>query len=379
MRLIILFIRYDIIIRMRLFEYIRYVQEDIFSSPLIGIDISDASIHFVKAARHFAKHPTIEWFLNEPIPSGLVVAGEIKQEKELSEVIRKAILRIKRAGTHSVVGALPEEKAFIKAIQVPYSEKSEELHNAIRFEAETSIPLSAAEMYLDYEDVTPRTLLFNHRDIIVVAYPRAVVDSYARVLRGAGLRIFALELESQGIVRALIDPTARDGAILCVDIGRTKAGFITYSEGSILFTSTVPIGGRDFEKAIQDGLSVSATEAEKLKKKIGLSKKEMGGRVFRALEPLVSIIIDEAEKNINFFERHSRHGHGMEKNIKKIVLCGGDSHLSGVIELIAERTKVPVELGRSLAFFSNGSRGSLLEHDSLSFTTALGLALRGIR
>ncbi len=364
---------------MKLFDYFRYIQSDIFSFPVIGVDISDASLHFVRARRQFAQPPIIEFFGNEPIPQGIVELGEIKKEQELSKIIERSLARVQKGGTHYIVGALPEEKAFIKAIQVPYIDNKEELKNAIRFEVESSIPLSASEMYFDYEDRTPRAKIFDHRDIVVVAYPKAVVDSYVRVFHDANVRIMALELESQGIVRALVDTVEQQKAILYIDIGRTKSGFIIYTDQSLAFASTVPIGGRDFEKSIRDAVSVDLAEAEKIKKKIGLSKKEMGGAVFRALEPLVSIIIDEAEKNINFFERHPHHAHEKENAVQKIVLCGGDSYLFGLIEMFAERTKLPVQLGRSLRFFSNESNRSLPEHDSLSFTTALGLALRGMK
>lgn len=364
---------------MKLFDYFRYIQSDIFSFPVIGVDISDASIHFVKARRQFARPPLIEFFGNEPIPQGIVELGEIKKEQELSKIIERSLARVQKGKTHYIVGALPEEKAFIKAIQVPHIDNKEELKNAIRFEAESSIPLSALEMYFDYEDRTPDMKIFDHRDIAVVAYPKEVVDSYMRVFRNADTRVVALELESHGIIRALSDSTERQKALLYVDVGRTKSGFIIYADQSLVFASTVPIGGRDFEKSIRDALSIDLAEAEKIKKKIGLSEKEMGGVVFRALEPLVAIILDELEKNINFFERHPRHTHEKENSVQKIVLCGGDAYLFGLMEAIAERTKLHVELGRSLRFFSNESEHPLLEHDSLSFTTALGLALRGIK
>jgi type IV pilus assembly protein PilM len=346
-------------ILMKLFEYFRYVQDELFSFPAIGLDISDESFHFVKAQNRFSGKPVIEYFGEEAVPSGMVQFGEIRDEAGLARILKGAFARLRHVHIDPfVVAALPEEKAFVKSIQVPPIEDPQEMENAIRFEAETSIPLSSDEMYFDYQDITPEGVL-DHRDVMVLAYPKNIVNSYTRVLREAGFQIAAFELESQAVIRALLNTSAEPDPFLIIDIGRTKSGFSIVSDGYVMFASTMPLGGRDFEKAIQDALSIDQ----------------------QALYPMITAITDEARKNIDFFDNHPRHSHGGQKSIKRIILCGGDSYLFGFPEELSMKAGIAVEYGKALQFFSekNSVKPYLSEHDSLLFATALGLGLRAIK
>lgn len=371
---------------MKIFEFLRNFQSNIFEFPSFGLDISDASFHFAKA-ESFSDVPSIEYSGEGNIPKGIIELGEIKNENELSKIIKTALAQSKRIKKDRfVVASLPEEKAFLKLVQIPMTEGRKETENAVLFEAESSFPISAHEMYFDYEDISPKAGELDHKDILIVAFPRAVVDSYVRVLHGAGLEIVALELESQGIVRALIDIEKEGGPYLVMDIGRTKSGFVVFSKGAILFTSTVPIGGRDFETAIQEAMLVSPKEAEKIKKEVGfsnfmLSGNEKNGNVYTALAPLVSVIIDEAEKSIDFFETHVRHTHDEWAPIEKIILCGGDSYLIGLSEEIGKATGKDIEYGNPVRFFKKGAGDGTASKNVItkSYTTALGLCLRAIR
>lgn len=357
-------------------SYFRFIQKELFSFPSIGLDISDASFHVVQTKRHSSGLYSVERASKSSLPSGLVDLGEIKQEKKLSELLQNHLKENGFRSDHMIIASLPEEKAFIKMLQIPYIEDPEELRSAIQFEAETNIPIPAAEMYFDYEDVLLPTKQYNHRDVVVIAYPKNLVDSYVRAIAGAGLELGALELESQSIIRCLLDLSRAQQPLLVIDIGRTKSGFIIFGDMTIAFTSTLPIGGRDFEKALEEHLGIDASTAEKLKKEHGMAL--AGGDTRDILQSFVSVIIDEAKKNIEFYETHPRHTHTDHRSIGKIILCGGDSYLLGLSDELAIRTNLSVEYGNPLRAFKKAahSESHLTEHDALSFTTALGLAMR---
>lgn len=363
---------------MDLISHLRFLQKELFSVPTVGLDISDASFHGVDAKRQPSGFFKIEWAHTHELPAGLIDRGEIKQEQELSKILRACAQEDGFPSHSAIVASLPEEKAFLKMIQIPRIENPEELHNAVRFEAETNIPLSGADMYFDYEDITPRGAPQDHYDIAVIAYPKALIDSYVRVITGAGFELAALELESQSVIRCLFDLTAvAESAaaepVMIIDIGRTKSGFSIFGGGSVIFTSTLPVGGRDFEKALSDHLGIDADAAEKLKKEEGLSGK---GDAHHIMQSFVSVIIDEAKKNLEFYETHPRHTHGAHRPVAKIILCGGDSYLLGFPEELSLRTGLSAEYGHPLRAFQGTSSAFITEHDALTFTTALGCAIR---
>ncbi|GAH90129.1 unnamed protein product, partial [marine sediment metagenome] len=80
---------------------------------------------------------------------------------------------------------------------------------------------------------------------------------------------------------------------------------------------------------------------------------------------------------------HSSHEHlppdGEE--IKKILLCGRGANLKGLTDFVSSGLKIPVELGNpwiNILPEPLKQVPELVFEESLGYTTALGLALRGV-
>jgi len=82
----------------------------------------------------------------------------------------------------------------------------------------------------------------------------------------------ALEIESQATARALVKNQVSPFPLLIVDLGATRTSFIIFSGYSLRFTSSIPICGNTFTKAIAKNLGISFKKAEKIKIKYGLKK-----------------------------------------------------------------------------------------------------------
>jgi Tfp pilus assembly PilM family ATPase len=87
---------------------------------------------------------------------------------------------------------------------------------------------------------------------------------------------------------------------------------------------------------------------------------------------------------MEYHESHLPHQHlGQEqKKIKKIILCGGGANLQGLPDFLTKALKAEVAVGNPwVNILSSDSKEipALSFQDSLGYTTALGLALRGIR
>jgi type IV pilus assembly protein PilM len=73
------------------------------------------------------------------------------------------------------------------------------------------------------------------------------------------------------------------------------------------------------------------------------------------------------------------------KEITKILISGGGAKLKGIAPFLEEQLKIPVEVGNPwtniLPENIQPKKNSLVsdKEESLGFTTALGLALRGIK
>lgn len=339
-----------------------------------GLDLSDLSLKIIQLKRK-GKGLSLVGSLKEDIPAGLIQGGEIKQEEKLVTILRGALKKIggEFSSNRQVVCNLPEEKVFVRVIRLPLMKK-EELAQAVYWEAEAHIPLSIDEVYLDWQLIEPISRQADHYDTLIAAAPRFLVDSYLKFFRKSGLEPIVLEPESVAIVRALIKTDTSESTII-VDLGVSGTNFVIFSDSAIYFSSHVAISGRLFNQVIMKNLKVSEKKANQLKIKIGLDKTKERGKVYRALEPLADSLSKQIKDYIDFYHRHSSYLRRPDGVIDQVLLCGGDSLLLNLPSFLSQKLNLPVKLGNPLV---NIGKLSLSRKEALTWSTALGLALRNL-
>jgi type IV pilus assembly protein PilM len=350
-----------------------------------GLDISDLSLKFLMLKEKGKKIKVIS-FGESLIEPGIIEQGEIKEEEKLAGIIKETTKRMK---TKYVVASLPEEKAFLQVIKMPMMSK-EDLKSAIVFEAENYIPLPISEVYLDCEIVPPVYNHLKHLDVLLAAVPKKVVDSYLRVLKKAGLKPIAFEIESLALARALIENQTTTYPVLIIDLGATRTSFIIFAGKSVIFTTSIPVSGIHFTELIAKNLKISFEEAEKLKilhglkegLKIKLGEKttleKVKGKIFEALIPALVDLVQQIKKYIDYYQAHA-YLSGLPpdgKRIHRVILSGGGAGLKGLKEFLELELKISVEIGNP--WINVGEVKNFPKEKSLNFATAIGLALRGI-
>jgi len=339
-----------------------------FSKKLaFGLDLSDRSLKIVQFEKH-GDNLSLFGSIKKDIPEGLVQGGEIKNEKELINILKKSLKEIGGDGLKNkrVVCNLPEEKVFIRVIQLPLMKK-EEIANAVFWEAEAHIPLSANEVYMDWQVIKPIVNHLDHLDILVAAVPRDLVQSYSSFLKKSGLQPIALEPESVAVVRSLIRSDNHKPTII-VDFGSTGTNFVVFSARAIRFTSHTYISGQLLSDAIAKNLKVSKKEAQQLKVKIGLDETKKKGGVYKALKPVVDDLVKQISEYIDFYHNNSTHVHASKKEIEQVLLCGGDSLLTNLSSYLEQELKISVEA-------INPLKNIFPKKETLIYNTAIGLAL----
>jgi len=340
-----------------------------------GLDISDLSLKIVQLKKS-GKNFKLASFGETRMNPGVIEQGDVKNEKALSENIKKAVKDVcgEKIHTKHVVISLPEEKAFLQVIQLPLM-KEEEVQKAVYFEAENYIPLPIEKVYLDSQIISCDTKT-RKLNVLIAALPKTIVDSYLSSLKKAGLRPVAFEIESQAIARALVEKEMSKEPLLLVDLGANRTNFIIFSGYSLGFTSTTQVSSQRFTEAIAKSLKVDLKEAEELKIKHGVSGDKVGKKIFEVLYPLLVELSTQTEKYLDYCRVH----YGQE--VKNILLCGGGANTKGLPDFLSVYLKLTVKRGNPWTnILSNQQKEvSQLPYDeSLRYTTALGLALRGIR
>lgn len=349
-----------------------------------GLDISDESFKFTQLRQK--KHSlALTAFGAGGFPKELISDGEIKKEEEVVKIIQEALAKPQfgRVTTRHVVCSLPEEHSFTRVVQLPKM-NLKEAGEAIKWEIEQNIPMSINDVYYDWQLVDFDQKNLPHQDILISAAPKKLVDGYMSVMKKCGLIVKALEVESVAVSRSLVKDLFTDGPVLLIDLGATRTSFIIFSGSTLQFTSSIPLAGKKMIGAIAAAFSVNEDEARKLFFDAGLDKSQQGGKVYAILEPIIKDLAEQIRSYISFYESHSMHEHQHPGTvaIQKVLLSGGASNLSGLNVYLALALRIPVETGNPWVNILKEPLHEVPElpyRKSLGYTTALGLALSGIK
>jgi type IV pilus assembly protein PilM len=311
-------------------------------------------------------------YVNAPLPKGMMQSDAFIDHKKLSEYIKISIASptFGKFNTNRVVISLPESKSFIRVMEMPLVDEAK-AENAIMFEAEAYIPLPIDQVYFDWQIIGKNAKTMN---VIVIASPKEYVDSIMEVIEDAGLKLCGIEVEAQSVTRALV-PVNIDEPILVVDMDAFKTAMIIVENGVVQFTSSVPVAGDVFTEKLAKTLAVTAQQAEKLKREVGLANTVEYPNLKTALMPGVEDMAAEIKNVLKFHYDHS------DSHINQILVTGGGAKLQHIGEILPtlfdEYAPVQVTVANPLEHIPNLEHSPLSPYEALSFTTAIGLAMWG--
>jgi type IV pilus assembly protein PilM len=344
-----------------------------------GLDLSDLSIKIIdlkKAGSALA----LAGFGRQEIPEGIIENGEIKKKGELIKIIAKTVKESKGGAIKSkdCVVSLPETESYIRVIQLPEM-KNEEIKEAIKWELEANIPVAVEDVYFDWQILNFPSKRPNELCVLIGALPKTLVDPYLDVIKKAGLNPLAFEIESIATARAVIKEGEQSNPVIIVDLGAKRASFIIFAVGSVWLTTSLPISNNLLIDDIASAFKISKEEARDLKFKVGLDK-EKDEKIYQAMEPRLAELVKEIKKYMDYYETLLPK-YLPKTTIDKILLCGGGANLEGLPLFLSPILKIHVELANPWINIFDAEAKKLPElsfSDSLSYTTAIGLALRGI-
>ncbi|KKT62300.1 hypothetical protein A2Y47_00445 [Candidatus Giovannonibacteria bacterium RIFCSPLOWO2_12_43_8] len=351
----------------RFFPVPKYIEPSI-----LGLDISDRSLKFAELVLKDG-HLELEKFGSRVIPEGLIKSGEIINKDALIEYLKSNLGEFEG---REIALSLPEEKVFVALVTMPPMPGAN-VHEALELQLEEHIPLAAADAIFDFELVPQSADSKDHLDVILVAMPKKLIEDYRNIVRAIGLRPYVFEMETQALVRSIV-PKDEEGTVMIMDFGRTRTSFAIVSGGMIRFTSTVSVAGESLDASLAKVFNVDLFSAERLKKERGFVRTKENQEVFNALLPVVSAVKEEVFRHLIFWQNHAQHAHYSKSEISKLYLCGGESNLTGLSEYLSYDLKLPVEIANPWVNITSFDKyiPAINANESLSYATALGLALR---
>ena len=202
----------------------------------------------------------------------------------------------------------------------------------------------------------------------------------------AGVDINDIIPNALASAEAVLSKRQKELGVIVIDVGCGATSVSVFEDGTILHTSTIPVGGENVTNDIAIGLRTSIDTAEKIKIEYGscslddiaeretidlsllskvdthtVSKKQMCQIIEARYQEIFMLVKDELAKI---------HRDGMLP--AGVILTGAASKVSGATDLARETLNLPVQIG-----FPQNYDGVVDKIDYPAYATAIGLLIWG--
>ncbi len=203
----------------------------------------------------------------------------------------------------------------------------------------------------------------------------------------SGLDVEDIVLEPLSSSQAVLSPDEQEVGVVLVDIGGGTTDVTIYSEGSIVHTAVLALGGNHLTHDIAIGLGAPLHEAEEIKHNFGVAMTSMvkedemievpsvGGRNNRTMKKrvLASIIEDRFREIFELIAHEIEKTHFHTLMASGVVITGGTCIMPGADQLASQVLNLPVRVG-----FPENITGLREMIYSPKYATSVGLVRYGI-
>ena len=336
-------------------------------SAHFGIDISSNSIK-VAEAKNVSNGYELQAFGEVRTPASLQSSNS--QDEGLIAKSIKQLIRDSGIKNRNVYMALPENQVYTRVIQLPLL-KEEELKNALKFEAEQYVPIPIDEVFLEYQTLyaPPSDIKGAKMEVLIVAARKTIVEKLTRIAQMADLTPLVAETSLLATLRAVKEQMG-DFSML-VDLGNSSTDIAIIQSGNVKQVSSIPTAGHALTRAVAQALSLPEQQARQYKHTYGLEENQLEGKVARAMEEPITIIVNHIEKNVRFAKELSKDG-----SINQVVISGGTALLSNLTFYLVDKIGIEVNLANPLQACINENLPSQLVAAGPRFASVIGLAIR---
>ncbi len=299
----------------------------------LGVDIGSSAVKLLRWPdnRNPGRPPD---YAIEPLPPGAVAGGAIRDVEAVGRRIAKAVAAMPRRAGEAVT-AVPAAAAVQRKLEMDTSLPEAELEALVMLEAERHVSWPMAEASLDFRRLDATG---GPGRILLTVCRRELVEVRQRVLRLAGLRPLAVDVEHHAMERALGRLAGKEdaGPVAIADIGAAAICLHVFAEGRSIHCEARPFPGAG-EAARRDPAFARAAARQ----------------------------IAQAAQ---MFQSSSRHG-----RLRRVFLCGAAALADGLAEEARQALALPVQIANPFAAAADQPIGLVAP----ALLLAAGLAIPG--
>lgn len=222
----------------------------------------------------------------------------------------------------------------------------------------------------------------------IVTGAAGFLQNVVQCVERAGLVVDALVLESIATSEAVATADERELGIALIDIGGGTSDIAVFMDGSISFSTAIPVGGNHVTRDISIGLRTPFEIAERLKVERGVASPGLiphgealevvsagSGERLRLPRAILGEIIEARMSELFEMARASIESAGVQNRLAGgVILTGGGALLPGATDLAQQIFDLPVRLGRPIEL-----SGWSDKVDTPQFATGVGLLRFALR
>lgn len=338
-------------------------------SKTFGLDIGSNMMKVVWLSEE-NKALSLVSCLASPAPAKGMFSESPFDQEEMAQSIRKTVLDAKITAKAAHI-AIPDNQVFTKVIDMP-NLSDKELASAIYWEAEQYIPTSLATMTLDHKVLRrPEQSGETHMQVLLVAVQNALLTKYKELVEWAGFSVVSAETEILSTIRSVQAPGSTD-TILVISMGDLSTSLAIIQMGTLVFTHTLPLGGIAMNRAIVSDFGFSPAQAEEYKKTYGISDATLGGKIAKAIDPILQSILSEVKKSLTFYTEKYKE----KLPISQIHLCGSTTRLPGIDVFFVKNCGIETVITNPWKVHAIAGVSDAVLESGPEYAVAIGLSLK---
>ncbi len=343
------------------------------SNSCLGVDMGASGVKIVELAKEEERY-TLKNYAIYPLMQDLRRTSDKPihpsiSEKERIQMINSSLseAKIKCKNAYFSVSVYSSFCTLIKFPNMP----TKEIAASIPFEARKYVPVPISEVFLDWSFVEPLKDSSGSKQVLIVAVPKQIINSYEKISKSTKLKLEAIEEENFSLARSLVGND--QSAVVLIDAGYRSINVSIIDEGYIRMVHNLEMGGLKLSQNIAKKLNLSLEDAEKVKKDL-LEKNIKNDRSLQAEEVIhlnLRKIITEIKRIIDSY--HNK----FNRNVKKCILAGGGAYLVNLQDYLADKLELDVSMGDPFARISYPPiLKTTLKELGPSLAVAVGLAMK---
>lgn len=313
----------------------------------IAIDVGTRALHIVQG-KATKSGVTVRRALIEPIPSGLVQDGIIREFGGLEVALKNALAKY-RIKDKACMVTINGSHIYSRELDVPKA-KEKIMDDVVTFEVQSSLS-GQKEVVVEY--VQSRQPVPDKPDMVHVrasAMQLSYVNDYQKLLRNCKLKPVALDIHVNALgkllSRSMINQRSlAETANIVVDMGGVTTTVYIVQNAEIIYSRIIPVGAIDIERYVLSHNEEMPTDQHLSLETLDLSLESLRNNesLGNAVRPLVTSVNDGLQRIQQFIA-----GRLQNAKIEQVYLYGQTALFHNFAATLGAAFRLPTEVVSSM-------------------------------